>query len=224
MCVIYDRRRSIICSALVLGVGIGVYFYTRPQEPVGNPKPADPTIPLIGGSDNLLAAQDAKNDTSSKAGPSDHSMFSGTPSRNMVNLIDKNVPGPFEKEEVLLWKSQLGSRAYGGPIIARGKIVCGTNNDQPRNKRDIGKPDDDNPKGAPLDKGVVMCFDEKTGKFLWQAVHDKLPRGTGPRLAPRRSLLHSDHRWRSRLLRQQSLHGRLCRRERVRQRQRGFPE
>ena len=23
-----------------------------------------------------------------------------------------------------------------------------------------------------------MCFDEKTGKFLWQAVHDKLPSGS----------------------------------------------
>ena len=84
-------------------------------------------------------------------------------------------------------------RAYGGPIIAQGKIVFGTNNDHPRKNRDIGKPDDDNPKGAPLDKGVVMCFDEKTGKFLWQAVHDKHPAWTGPRLASRRVLLHSDH-------------------------------
>src|SRR5262249_2022857 len=27
------------------------------------------------------------------------------------------------------------------------------------------------------DKGVLMCFDEASGKFLWQAVHDKLPQG-----------------------------------------------
>src|SRR5262249_27055433 len=29
----------------------------------------------------------------------------------------------------------------------------------------------------PIDRGILMCFDEKTGKFLWQAVHDKLPSG-----------------------------------------------
>ncbi len=29
------------------------------------------------------------------------------------------------------------------------------------------------------DKGVLMCFDAKTGKFLWQATHDKLPGGGG---------------------------------------------
>ena len=36
------------------------------------------------------------------------------------------------------------------------------------------------------DKGILMCFHEEDGKFLWQAVHDKLrPAGstTGPRRA-----------------------------------------
>jgi outer membrane protein assembly factor BamB len=47
----------------------------------------------------------------------------------------------------------------------------GTNNARPRNKRDVDKA------GDPLDRGVLMCFDEKTGKFLWQAVHDKLESG-----------------------------------------------
>jgi outer membrane protein assembly factor BamB len=27
------------------------------------------------------------------------------------------------------------------------------------------------------DKGIVLCFDEKNGKLLWQATHDKLPTG-----------------------------------------------
>ena len=75
------------------------------------------------------------------------------------------------------WKEPLGSRAYGGPIVAGGKVFVGTNNENPRNKRDRGKPTDDNPEGPPIDKGIVMCFDEKTGKFLWQMVHDKLPSG-----------------------------------------------
>ncbi|VTT96967.1 Pyrrolo-quinoline quinone repeat-containing protein OS=Planctomyces brasiliensis (strain ATCC 49424 / DSM 5305 / JCM 21570 / NBRC 103401 / IFAM 1448) GN=Plabr_1285 PE=4 SV=1: PQQ_2: PQQ_2 [Gemmataceae bacterium] len=107
-----------------------------------------------------------------KAGPTDHIMFGGTLDRNMVNTKDRGVPDKVDPEGPdVLWKAALGSRAYGGPIIAAGKIVCGTNNEQPRNKRDVGKD------GEPIDRGVVMCFDEKTGKFLWQAVHEKLPAG-----------------------------------------------
>jgi outer membrane protein assembly factor BamB len=61
------------------------------------------------------------------------------------------------------WVVKPGSNAYGGPVIAGGKVFIGTNNENPRNPKIKG------------DKGVVMCFDEKTGQFLWQAVHDKLP-------------------------------------------------
>ena len=77
----------------------------------------------------------------------------------------------------ILWKAKLGSRAYGGPTIANGRIFCGTNNENPRNKRDRGKPTDDHPEGPAIDKGVVMCFEEKNGSFLWQAIHDKLGSG-----------------------------------------------
>jgi outer membrane protein assembly factor BamB len=117
----------------------------------------------------------------------DHAMFGGTPSRNFVNLdmvtLSHEFPKSADDEKVrvigdrMKWKAQLGSRAYGGPTVANGKIVVGTNNDNPRNKRDRGKATDDDPAGPPLDKGVLMCFDEKTGEFLWQAVHDKLESG-----------------------------------------------
>ena len=116
-------------------------------------------------------------------------MFGGTRSRNMVNLgakIDKlPTEGPAWDDpeavkawsaEWLLWKADLGSRAYGGPTVAGGKVFVGTNNERPRNgERDIHR----NKGGLvePIDKGILMCFDEKTGKFLWQAVHDKLPNG-----------------------------------------------
>jgi len=108
-------------------------------------------------------------------GKSDYPMAGGSPSRNMVNLIDKDIPSSFDPEKGFKWKAQLGSRSCGGPTVAGGRIFCGTNNDNPRNKRDIGKPTEDHPMGAPLDKGILMCFDEKTGDFLWQAVHDKRP-------------------------------------------------
>src|SRR5262249_28572432 len=55
--------------------------------------------------------------------------------------------------------------AYGGPVVAGGKIFIGTNNNNPRDPAIKG------------DKGIIMCFDEKTGNFLWQAVHNKLPTG-----------------------------------------------
>lgn len=126
--------------------------------------------------------------------PTEWPMFGGTPNRNMVNLREKllvyPLKGPnWEKEEVarrweaewVLWKANLGSRSFGpcngpvdgGPVVAGGKVFVSTANDRPRNPRDTRV----QPNGAvePLDMGVLMCFDEKTGKFLWQAVHDKLP-------------------------------------------------
>ena len=116
-----------------------------------------------------------------KTGKSDHTCFGGDPSRNMVNLIDKGIPFPLGEgeenklnEKLVKWKADLGSRAYGGPIIAGGKIFVGTNNGKPRNNRDERKIGEDL---EPHDKGILMCFDEKTGAFNWQAVHNKLPSG-----------------------------------------------
>ena len=118
----------------------------------------------------------------------DHVMFGGTNERNFVNTVEAELSADFPKVEEdgkattvlgkrVKWKEQLGSRAYGGPIVAGGKIFVGTNNENPRNKRDRGKPSEDDPAGPPVDKGNLMCFDEATGKFLWQAVHDKLASG-----------------------------------------------
>ncbi|HUR53810.1 MAG TPA: PQQ-binding-like beta-propeller repeat protein [Gemmataceae bacterium] len=117
------------------------------------------------------------------AGPSDITMFGGSVGRNMVNSIDKNVPHTFNPDApdpapggaAVLWKADLGSKAYGGPIVAGGKVFVGTNNQRPRNPRDAKKNADGDVE--PIDKGILMCFEEKTGKFLWQAVHDKLIAG-----------------------------------------------
>jgi outer membrane protein assembly factor BamB len=111
-------------------------------------------------------------DAPRSAGGASWPMFGGTPSRNMVNLVDKDLPaeGSIEKgqEKNIKWVAQLGNRAYGGPVVAGGKVFVGTNNANPRNPRDSVK-------GEPVDKSIVMCFRELDGKFLWQAVHDKLP-------------------------------------------------
>ena len=106
----------------------------------------------------------------------EHTMFGGTISRNMVNLKSTGVPDKFEAtpEGGLIWKLDLGAESYGGPIIGGGKVFVGTNNERPRNKRDtktvMGEVE-------PVDKGILMCFEEKTDKFLSQAVFDKLEAG-----------------------------------------------
>jgi outer membrane protein assembly factor BamB len=103
-------------------------------------------------------------------------MFGHDRTRNMVNLAAKNIP---EKPEPdggnMLWKADLGSRAYGGPTVANGRVLCGTNNEKPRNPRDTVKNADG--EAEPVDRGVLMCFDSKTGEFKWQSVHNKLESG-----------------------------------------------
>ncbi|HSQ55728.1 MAG TPA: PQQ-binding-like beta-propeller repeat protein, partial [Gemmata sp.] len=105
-------------------------------------------------------------------------MFGGSPGRNMVNTTDRGISVAFdlEKGDGILWKATLGSRSYTQPVVAGGRIYVGTNNGHPRNPRDT-RLDPKTGETEPIDRGILMCFDEKTGKFLWQAVHDKLENG-----------------------------------------------
>ena len=98
-------------------------------------------------------------------------MFGGSPARNMVNLTDRGIlddfaiPSRKSKGKNVKWVAALGSKASGGPSIAGGRIFVGTNNERPRDPAVKG------------DQGVVMCFRESDGKFLWQLVHAKLESG-----------------------------------------------
>ena len=95
--------------------------------------------------------------------------------RNMVgkakNLPVEVNPGEMndETEEIDLkttknirWIAKLGSQSYGNVSVAHGKVFAGTNNESPRDKRNV------------VDRGNLVCFDEKTGEFLWQLVTPKL--------------------------------------------------
>ena len=98
-------------------------------------------------------------------------------SRNMVSeeegiVFDFN-PGELNDDESIdlkstqnvKWVAKLGSQAYGNVTIGEGKVLVGTNNESPRDSKKEG------------DRGVVMCFDEKTGSFEWQLVIPKLGAG-----------------------------------------------
>ncbi|MFL5243764.1 MAG: PQQ-binding-like beta-propeller repeat protein [Gemmataceae bacterium] len=132
------------------------------------------TVVLLGGVLAVVtwANKSNKDEENSKdKAPADRGwhLFGGGITRNMVNTWEHNVPTEWSVEEGsqknIKWVADLGSKAYGGPVIADGKIFVGTNNENPKDPKIKG------------DKGVLMCFNEKDGKFLWQAVHDKLEAG-----------------------------------------------
>ncbi|HVR75630.1 MAG TPA: hypothetical protein VMT52_14945, partial [Planctomycetota bacterium] len=102
-----------------------------------------------------------------RARPGDWPMWGGSPSRNMANLLEKGIPSFWDIRtgENIKWVAQLGSQAYGTPVVAGDKVFMGTNNQLARNPK------------VQDDKGVMMCFSASDGEFLWQAVHDKLATG-----------------------------------------------
>jgi outer membrane protein assembly factor BamB len=85
-------------------------------------------------------------------------MFGGSPGRNMANMIDKNIPIEWNVEEGkrnnIKWVAQLGTLAYGGPVISGGKVFVGANSANSNGK------------------AVLMAFNEADGKLLWRIVHD----------------------------------------------------
>jgi outer membrane protein assembly factor BamB len=102
----------------------------------------------------------------SDPGSSDWPMWGGTPDRNMVSNM-KGLPTTWDvkTKKNVKWVAELGSQAYGNPVVAGGMVFVGTNNEGPRDPAIKG------------DKGVLMAFRESDGQFMWQAVHDKLAAG-----------------------------------------------
>ena len=103
-----------------------------------------------------------------KVGKSDWPQWGGSPHRNNTPE-GKNIPTEWNLEtgENVLWAAPLGSQTYGNPVVANGKVFVGTNNTHGYLERYPAK----------IDLGVLLAFEEKTGKFLWQASSPKLPTG-----------------------------------------------
>ncbi|HEY1066518.1 MAG TPA: PQQ-binding-like beta-propeller repeat protein, partial [Pirellulales bacterium] len=96
--------------------------------------------------------------------------WGGSPLRNNApEAKEDEVPLEWDVEsgENIRWRSLLGSQTYGNPVVANGQVYVGTNNGAgwlSRYKADV-------------DLGVLLAFDEKDGKFLWQHSSEKLPTG-----------------------------------------------
>jgi outer membrane protein assembly factor BamB len=90
-----------------------------------------------------------------------------SPARNVPILFNpgKLKPGTEEIDlaatKNVKWVNKLGSQSYGNPVVAGGKVYVGTNNESPRDPKQTG------------DRSILMCFDEKSGEFLWQLVVPK---------------------------------------------------
>ena len=84
-------------------------------------------------------------------------------SRNMMSE-EQGLPDAFDPAtgKNIKWVARLGTETHATPVIAQGRVFIGTNNGAPRDPQHRG------------DRGVLMCFNEKDGRFLWQLAAPKL--------------------------------------------------
>jgi len=92
----------------------------------------------------------------------DHLQWGQKDSRNMVSA-ETGLPGSFDPAtgKNIKWAVELGTESYATPVVARGKVLVGTNNERPRDPRHKG------------DRGVLLCLDERDGSLCWQLVLPK---------------------------------------------------
>ena len=98
----------------------------------------------------------------------DWPQWGGTSWRNNAPF-GKNIPTTWDTEtgKNIKWKVTLGSITHGTPIVANGMVFVGTNNGAGYLKQYPSR----------TDLGVLLCFDEQTGTFLWQYSVKKLKTG-----------------------------------------------
>lgn len=101
-------------------------------------------------------------------GPRDCPQWQLSPLRNNVVRAEK-IPLEWDIQtgKNVVWSMTLGSETYGNPVVANGKVYVGTNNGAGYLQR----------YPSTVDLGVLLCFEEATGQFLWQHSSEKLPTG-----------------------------------------------
>lgn len=100
---------------------------------------------------------------SSAASADDWPMFGRDKTRNSVSP-EKNPPVDWDVKtgRNIKWKAELGTQSHGLVAVSGGLVWVGTNNLNPRDPAVTG------------DAGVLMCFRESDGKFLYQHVSRRL--------------------------------------------------
>lgn len=118
--------------------------------------------------DNGDSKFESYNLTRSSVGLHDWPQLGGTSLRN-ATPFGRKIPTSWDIDTAanIKWSVELGSQTYGSPVIANGRVFISTNNSRGYLKR--------YPRN--VDIGCVLCFEEATGKFLWQFSAKKLKTG-----------------------------------------------
>jgi outer membrane protein assembly factor BamB len=95
----------------------------------------------------------------------DWPMWGGSGDRNMASSMS-GIPTNWDIKtgKNVKWVAKLGSQTYGNPVVAGGQVYVGTNGAAGRDPKENGY------------RGVLMCFRESDGRFLWQHTNEKLDR------------------------------------------------
>ena len=121
----------------------------------------------------------------------DWPQWGGGPDRNMASS-QQGLPDSFAPSHRLnggattdvtvarnvRWAVRLGTRTFGSPTVAGGRVLVGSNGFAGRTKYDG-------------DRGALICLDEATGKLLWELNCPRRRSPADPSCAPRLGLCSS---------------------------------
>jgi outer membrane protein assembly factor BamB len=173
-----EHQKSPPTGGIIMYSG-GVNSASGPEERLANPLPTEPAPPL-GKPPPVLGNPVSPPMTHPTPPPIVQAEWGGSSSRNnvlrpgplptqwQVGQIDP-ASGAWEPKGAknIRWVARLGSQTYGAPVVAAGKVFCGTNNGAGYLAR----------YPASVDLGCLLAFDARTGRFLWQLSREKLPTG-----------------------------------------------
>ena len=162
-----------VATMFALGTVVRADAEKAPAEKPAEPKPDEPKT-------DEPKAKTGDSAAASSGKPGEWNQWGGSAQRNNVvtgnHIPTEWDPGQFDRKtgkwkpetaKNIKWVSPLGSQTYGNTVVASGKVWLGTNNSNGYLKR----------YPADIDLGVLVCFNEADGKFLWQHSSEKLPTG-----------------------------------------------
>jgi outer membrane protein assembly factor BamB len=151
-------RRGAVVVAVGMLIATSAVFALRPSASANNMGPTGQSHPESGSSGIPRL----------KVGLKDWPQWGGSSARNNSTTGQK-IPFDWDLKtgKNIRWSMPVGSDAYGGVVVANGKVFAGANNFSGYIKRF--------PKN--VDLGVLLCFNEADGRFLWQHSNAKLPAG-----------------------------------------------